>query len=388
MLKIKKYEYNFNQGYRVFVEISDNHGENSGIIIKVINTITGKVNYFSATYGVDIFNMPKDHIDLMVWILFFGYGINPNKQTANFRNFDLPPGAIPVNPKLDKGVLLSYSGGADSTAALMLLPSKPIMILKPHNQDYMKFQDKTLAEKLGPEFIVNTDFELIRKKVFNKPEGFNIGIGYISVLIPLLHALKADTISLGVVWDDVAFSYTKELKYVPNHYGRIDFIKNVLLNYGIKLSFPTAGISEVITSNIAEKSGLNYSSCHYTDKKHCGKCYKCLRKLGFQGKKINFNDPQIKNMMYRIINKKPLKMAASTVFGFQSGKYKIEKYDQVDVSFCMRYHEDVIRKYNPPEIAEHLMKTLSDMGINPSNEDDKLAIDEFVKIVNKEEFYE
>ena len=148
-------------------------------------------------------------------------------------------------------------------------------------------------------------------------------------------------------------------------------------SHNIKIKFPLAGYSEVLTTQIADSSGIgNFSSCHtFGDNDNCGKCFKCFRKQGIRGNKIDLTNPTNNNRILSILKKQPLKMASSTVWAIQKANYKgkfYEKYYNVDVSWCER-----VNKYYNDEFG---LGTKTDYEFQ--TEQDLKSIEDFVNFIN------
>ena len=324
-------------------------------------------NYeFLKEYDKKLTEVNPKLFELMIWLLLY------NLDTIKFSE--------PYKIKKTNKHLVSYSGGADSTALLSIFGGVPVHILRSYNKDYENRQIRACNNVNSKN--IETDFELVRKLYLNK-EGFNVGIGYTALYFPILELLDLDTIYFGVVFDDLAFNYGQELKFngdIKN--SNFHRINNHLKNYDISIRFPIAGYSEVLTTKIAEESGiLNFSSCHTIGSEDsCNVCYKCFRKKGIRGKKISLKDKKVYNSITNILNKKPIKMASSTIYGIQEANYQgnyFSKFYNVDVSWCDR----VNKYYNDEFGIKHTPK------YKFQTEYDLQMIDKFVNFINNDISY-
>jgi hypothetical protein len=330
-----------------------------------------KDDYF-VEYPVSVEHVEKRYIDILVWLLFWGHGIN-----AQVNGIDAPDYVArgeSFAPASDK-VMLSYSAGADSTAAAILYPAQPVLIERTYAPAYMR-RALGIAEKIGA-LVVRTDAEKARLRL-GKTHGFNVGLGYASVLAPLAGVLGIGEITFGAVWDDVAFYYGDRLERADIT-GRTAKIRKLAAQGGLELSYPVAGISEVWTTHIAATGLQPYSSCHGDGDQHCLACYKCLRKEGIQGRKLS--DAAFKKLT-PILNKRPLKMAASTIYGLQKAGYGISQFDAIDVSFCDRYSMEHYEAYATPRCRQAVIAELAKRGIQPQTPQDSQNIDRFITAVN------
>jgi hypothetical protein len=214
-------------------------------------------------------------------------------------------------------------------------------------------------------------------------QGFNVGIGYGALYLPILEILNCDTIYFGVVFDDLGFYYSKPFKFngeIKN--SNFHKINNILNDFGIKIRFPLAGYSEVLTTKIAEESEIkNFSSCHtFGEKSNCNVCYKCFRKQGIRGRKIDLTDKKIYEKITNTLKKEPLKMASSTIWAIQNVGYKgtfFSRYYDIDVSWCERvnsYYNDEFGVNHQPQFAFQ-------------TKDDIESINKFVDFINSEKLY-
>ena len=229
----------------------------SKVIVELKNNmfyivLNGKRYY--AEYDFNIESIPEHHIDLMVFIIFYNFDENrviPYKKG----HVQIPEFDIKKTYKSEgERMLLSFSGGYDSTAVKILLPDAiPVYLLRNQYDLYCKNQLRIL--KKVNAIIVKNDIEQLRIQ-YKGSKGFNVGSGYASLLIPYLSRHKANTILTGGVYDDVAFNYSESLKYVNsvNEYSATHNIIRWLKRGGINLCFPAGCISEVLTTKLGEES--------------------------------------------------------------------------------------------------------------------------------------
>ena len=230
--------------------------------------------------------------------------------------------------------LVSYSGGIDSTAALHLTQGKPVHITRIFDMGYENRQIKAVNYVNAVQ--IHTDLELLRT-IYMPTKGFNIGIGYVGPMLPLLYFYKNTTIALGTVLEGIAFHYGEKLTYISDYSNTRTYdLVSILRTYGVNIIQPLCGCSEVITTQVAAKSGVRFvSSCHTNGSENfCKSCYKCFRKYGASGIKI-----PVDNALKKKLSTKPLPAALSAVYAIQKAGYRGDLFDlyrNIDVSAAER----------------------------------------------------
>lgn len=385
---MKKFTYKLNKNL-IQVTISDCY----------INLHLNGQTYF-ATYWGYMEDVEKDLIDAMVFILFYGLGEN------RLAKYDTRITEVPAF--MDSGIALhtlkqrerygniivSFSAGVDSSALLTMLPRHklfPVFLDRSYDKVYTANQLRMINHMATPLTIPN-DFERIRMD-YGRPHGFNIGIGYAALLIPLVDKLRARHIVFGSILDDTGFYYKDELRYGFNlRWSRSRQIFDILREIGVALSFPMAGLSEIHTvRRVAESAELSLaSSCHVPCNTSCMACYKCFRKQGILGKQLDMTNPAIEKRILQILRKKPLKMASSTVYGIQKARYLhpfFERYHKLDVDFLHRVDMDLARFYNDDQILELMEREFYRMGLCAMTSYDYGCIKIFCDEINEPKLY-
>lgn len=178
---------------------------------------------------------------------------------------------------------LAFSGGADSSAALALLPGDcvPIFLWRPENENSVYNSDAALRicselEDTGYQVEkVITDLESIRD-----PIGFPTDLANAIPSILLSEILHLDSVSFGTVLESgFGIGHEKYVDYGKGAHWR--FFSTLFGAVKLKLSMPTIGVSEVGTAIINSKStfgSLSQSCIRGTWNKPCLKCWKCFRK--------------------------------------------------------------------------------------------------------------
>ncbi len=178
---------------------------------------------------------------------------------------------------------LAFSGGADSTAALSLMPGNtiPIFMNRPMKRWSIYDSDAPLAScdllgEIGFDVqIIDCDVEYLRK-----PVGFPSDLAHAIPSILLAENLGLDSIAFGTVMESAYGIGHENYKDYPNGAHR-RFYGSLFKAAGIDLFLPVCGISEVGTSIINHKSTLGeYAQSCIRGKSGfpCLKCWKCFRK--------------------------------------------------------------------------------------------------------------
>ena len=193
------------------------------------------------------------------------------------------PEVIPYDSESAKYVGLAFSGGADSTAALSVLPPTtiPIFLDRPDKGSSLYSKDAALhsvakLSQLGYDcHIVECDLESIRE-----PIGFPTDLSNGVPTILLASKLNIFGIAYGTVLESLYC--LGRLRY--KEYTETSHYKNwwnVFSESGLPISFPTGGISEVGTEIICSKSSIGalaQSCIRGSIDQPCHFCWKCFRK--------------------------------------------------------------------------------------------------------------
>ena len=197
---------------------------------------------------------------------------------------DLEP--IELNPNGRPG--LSFSGGADSAAALAIMPARtvPVFMNRPLRQESLYDSDapleicRILAEYGYEVFVINSNLEYIRN-----PPGFPTDLANAIPCLLLSQYLELDSIAFGTVLESAyGIGHEHFIDYGNGSHWR--FFGTLFSAVGVQLNLPTIGVSEVGTAMIGTKSpiaSLGQSCIRGSWKNPCNHCWKCFRKelLGF-----------------------------------------------------------------------------------------------------------
>ena len=216
---------------------------------------------------------------------------------------------------------LSYSGGVDSTAAMLLLPEDTLLAY--HERNFTSMLSHSLPhstfdaieERTGRSVLcVPSNHEKIRTH-HDLQTGFSTANAACVHLILLADHLDLRSISFGTVIENTWLK--KGMKYR-------DFSTSQYWSYWPK-QFEKAGLSYVLPINhISEAGALKIcnesmfsdvvNSClRGTEQRWCGKCWKCFHKNGPLGREI---DPTSKEISI-FLNKKPLRTAQHALWALK-----------------------------------------------------------------------
>lgn len=178
---------------------------------------------------------------------------------------------------------LAYSGGIDSTAALLILPRNTACFfldrILPRELEGENLYDKQsvyeaydyLRKEGRQEYTIKTDLEYIRF-----PRGFPIEFSTTIPALLLSDYVGIDSVATGTIMEHQFLEYQRR-KFSSRHY----FVKwnNIFKGVDIFLNQVTAGISEIGTMKMVLNSPYN-SIANWCMKGTipCMKCGKCFRK--------------------------------------------------------------------------------------------------------------
>lgn len=222
---------------------------------------------------------------------------NQVKRMTNKKVLPIDKNLSPRRAPSDAEPSLTYSGGIDSTAAVVLLPHNTHLFyfdrLIPTtgvknllDQEAAYYACDAMANEGRPVYKIKTDMQYIRK-----PVGFN---SYLTDAVPAL--LLADYYGL----DSVGHGQTLEIGYQVGHLGYKDCKDTevghpwfrLLQAVDMTYTLPTIGLSEVSTTDIVRKSPYHKVAQACSRGKvrtPCMNCAKCFRKSLLE--KVMTNSP-------------------------------------------------------------------------------------------------
>ena len=178
---------------------------------------------------------------------------------------------------------LAFSGGADSAAALAIMPARtiPVFLSRPIKKDSLYDSRapleicRLLAESGYRTQIIDSNLEFIRD-----PVGFPTDLANAIPAILVSDFLELDSIAFGTVLESgYGIGHEMFIDYGNGSHWR--FFNTIFQSIGVDLCLPTLGISEVGTAIIGNTSpiaSLGQSCIRGSWRNPCRKCWKCFRK--------------------------------------------------------------------------------------------------------------
>ncbi len=331
-------------------------------------------------------------------VLTFGAGISQAMAEA-FRQVrpdlsfgPVDPGLVPRTRPQNGRIGLSFSGGADSFAAVELLPADTEMFflkrLVPKESERESTKQTSAGERAcfalkeagRKVFIVESDLEFVRH-----PIGF---ADHMACAVPLIVA--ADQRGLdGVAWGTIAeaayrFGSTEYVDFAerPQY---IDY-QNLFTKVGLPFCNPVIGMSEVITSAVMSKSRFQpyVQSCMYGGIEACGMCKKCFRKTlldaSISGEWPSYEELDsyfAQNGIIKYISMLPIKL--ENIYAYTTSKYtgdhplmlalkKRVRGGELAVDWMERYIPSYINQA-PADRREQLLRLVEPYA-NPMDDED------------------
>jgi len=274
-----------------------------------------KLDFSIASNGpVDLRTVHDDHLALIVLLAVHPFAIGKlsiplhvskqfeeaTKIFSRYRPEFLSVSGKPYTSKSDGKPGLAFSGGMDSTAALLLMPNKtvPVFLDRPHRANttlYNKSAAKAtlafLESKGVPNISISTDVEFIRN-----PVGFPTDLATGIPVLALASHFQFDSVGFGTVMESAyRIGHEKSRNYIESAHYKV--WAPLFSAAGLPLFLPVAGVSEVGTSTIVHRSpyrGMARSCIRGNWPRTCNNCWKCFRKQLIEHgiNQTEFNDNQ------------------------------------------------------------------------------------------------
>jgi len=216
---------------------------------------------------------------------------------------------------------LSYSGGVDSTAAMLLLPDDTILAY--HERNFTSMLNHSLPhstfeaieERTGrPVICVPSNHEKIRTH-HQLQTGFSSANAACVHLVLLADHLNLCSISFGTVIENTWLKKgLKFREFQDTHYW--NYWPKQFKKAGLNYVLPINHITEAGALKICAQSEFSdvVNSCLRGDGgRWCGTCWKCFHKNGPLGREI---DPTSKEISI-FLNKKPLRTAQHALWALK-----------------------------------------------------------------------
>jgi hypothetical protein len=299
-------------------------------------------------------------------------------------------------------IMLSFSTGEDSTAALALLPSKRTIPFysKRTYSEYRRADgivihlgdreaEQRSLKMLSSVVEVPTSFEKIGISVGLR-HGYVEGFGYGAIGLLLCDHFGAEMVAFGSVMEQVYLksgnNFTDIRGYESSRYNRY---RDLFAWAKTGFVLPTGFLSEILTNKICQLSIDQYKAvpCPDTDPdgNPCGTCFKCFRKLRLEGKIAPVPAPNV----VTLLEKRPLKSATSVVLAAQiSGcqDYSLDEYTDLDLKKFNRYFATGLHDLVPPILAKELAERLSEFDIEPMTNEEEEWVRDIAQIFDPDNY--
>lgn len=262
---------------------------------------------------------------------------------------------------------LAYSGGCDSTAACYLLPDPTAIYTRVANPSRLHRVDNALLalQEVGGVSVLTNSDELAG--AFGRRHGF-YGTGAFMVTAILF----ADHYDFGTVADgnvlETLYLYGAGGHGTKYRARNLSSLQRRFEAAGLHYCAPCAGLSEVLTTRIAQRNRFAMGCMRGIAGKPCNDCMKCYRKSALQGHAI----PPCKESELKL-SKDVIPMLPSLLWSVKAGTLSHPVLDPIDkdISWVDKWYGDSIR-YVPEHLRRYFMAKLEEYGIEPLGDDSAL----------------
>jgi len=223
---------------------------------------------------------------------------------------------------LGQRLALSYSGGVDSTAAMLLLPDDTLLAY--HERDFPSMLSHSLPhrtfeavrERTGREVVcVPSNHEVLRT-LHGKQTGFSTAHAAGAHLILLADHFDLRGIAFGTPIDNTWLKKGKTYRDFSESFYWMHWSKK-FLQAGLHYVLPINHISEAGALLVCKQSQLVdvVNSClRGDDERWCGRCWKCFHKNGPLGRSFDPASTEIQTFL----NTAPLRTAQHALWALKT----------------------------------------------------------------------
>ncbi|CAI8237676.1 MAG: Uncharacterised protein [Methanobacteriota archaeon] len=322
----------------------------------------------------------------------------------------------PWTPSIDSRPVLAFSGGADSTAALALMPENTAAVFldrplptKPSWSIWKNFLGLMLRLKRGVslydkdaphiacEKLTEFGYEVVKMETnleyLRKPVGFPVDVANSAPAILLANHMKFDAVAFGTIMESAFGIGHENFRNYPKspHYKMWG---TLFAAAGLPLMQVVSGVSEVGTSIINRDSSFGHiaHSCmrgKWMDP--CRNCWKCFRKLLLDSvvNKEKMTDKELDDLFKineakRFLSSFPIKH--ENVLTYSTSKYlelfelDIENNSMMSI-LTKRVRGDVMEV----EWMEKYFPMMFDLIPEKYREDIKIKLEKYLQPMSKEE---
>lgn len=324
---------------------------------------------------------------------------------ANFRrslgrvSADVAPRVAPSN-----GVdALAFSGGIDSVAALAIMPETTVPIFM-HRR--VPEDGKTGLYKADAALKSCADVEASGRKIFVIDTDMEFSRDPVGFAVDWTNAMGGVLLADVTGFRSVSFGMVQESAFFLGHHHYSDLAERSIYRawaplfeaIDLPIALPTAGLSEVMTSAIAQSVSHKWSaqSCvRGAVNKPCGRCFKCFRKrildarlTGAELPAEHFDIAQYSPEVKRRLLEVPIHhedVLAFSLQGLLCEPNPILDALQAKTASITAYAKglDILRRYNPsvmrylpPHLQEPVRKRLEEFCV-PLNAEEQAIVEQW-----------
>lgn len=279
---------------------------------------------------------------------------------------------------------LSLSTGVDSVAAMLLMPKDTYLAY--HKRDFSSQLIHDNADRFIQAcdrniLVVHSNHEKIRTN-WNLNIGFSTDFACCVHLVLLADYLDLKSISVGTILESAYMARQVENGEVINYkfrdFKETDYYKTwskLFLHAGLQLTFPTIGLSEVLTNKLVQNSAYKELAQSCLRKLGgCNRCYKCYRKNLLNGNQLQMNSETEKFV------KPPPKMGAPLIWAMNKWGFQIkglDRYKDLDLNFLEYYYRDYLDTIMDKELRTHVECCLHESDISYMDDNNTMKFKKF-----------
>jgi hypothetical protein len=243
---------------------------------------------------------------------------------------------------------LSFSGGIESTAAMLIMPRNTVLAY--HERDFesmikhdnaLRFIRRLKWRYFRKVHIVKSNHEKIRTH-WGLMNGFSTDLACGVHLILLADHFKLNSLAVGMPIDNSWLAAGRVYREFPqsNWYKKWSVPFKAA---GLEINLVVNMISQAGCLEIVKKKGfsnLAQSCLRATAGKTCGRCWKCFFKNSLLGHDIDITSNEIQQFS----STRPLKTAAMVIYATQkTGLFEkldqLQRFKEVDLSWFSKVYE-------------------------------------------------
>lgn len=256
-------------------------------------------------------------------------------------------------------VAVAYSGGVDSTAAVLLLPGSIPIYTQVKATGLHVLENALLAVQEIGGIAIESNYDTL-PLAFDRRKGYFGFGGFTVTSILLADHLNLHTVADGNIIDAMYLAGPAGHGTV---YRRVDQSARLAMfeRAGLRYSAPCAGLTEVSTDKIARDYKYAMGCMRGSGGKPCLNCMKCYRKGAIRGDIIPSN-PETE----KVLAKDPIKAVCGLLWAVENHRLSHPMLDDLkkDISWVDKWYPESI-EYIPADLRDSFRERLSAYGIAP-----------------------